>query len=198
MKLPVQFYLQQDVEQAAEKLLGCLLYTQIDGKRCSGRIVETEAYAGTTDRASHAWNGRRTKRTQVMYRPGGVAYVYLIYGIHALFNVVTNKQDIPHAVLIRAVEPVEGTATMLQRRNMSALNPKLSAGPGLLTRALGITTAHTGLDLQGNRIWIESGMSLTDDQIVAGPRIGVDYAGEDALLPRRFGIKDSAWLSRKF
>jgi len=195
MKLRPDFYRRQDVEQVAQDLLGTVLVTQIGPKRCSGMIVETEAYAGITDRASHAWNGRRTKRTEIMYHSGGVVYVFLIYGIHALFNVVTGKQDVPHAVLIRAIEPTNGIKTMQKRRGIKTIKTNLTAGPGLLTQALGITTTHSGIDLQGEVIWIEDGEKISADQIMSSPRIGVAYAGEDALLPRRYCIKDNLWVS---
>jgi len=196
MKLPAEFFLNEDVEQVARELLGTVLVTQINGQRCSGIIVETEAYAGVNDKASHAWNGRRTKRTGTMYLPGGHAYVYLIYGIHSLFNVVTNKPGIPHAVLVRAIEPLEGIGAMLTRRKMREIKYNLCAGPGLLTQALGIRTAHSGIDLQGNTIWIEAGKQKTEAaQILSRPRVGVGYAAEDALLPRRYSIKANPWVS---
>lgn len=197
-KLPKSFYLRADVENIARELLNTLLYTRIDGHVCAGRIVETEAYAGTQDRACHAYNGRRTKRTEIMYLPGGHAYVYLIYGIHHLFNVVTHRENEPYAVLIRAVEPVCGLETMKKRRNYPRSPYKLTAGPGLLTQAMGITTRDSGIDLTGNRIWLEKGGDTTpEENIAAGTRIGVDYAGKDALLHRRFWLKDNPWVSRK-
>lgn len=198
MKLDRGFYERDDVEQIARELLGKQLFTNFDNRLTSGIIVETEAYAGITDRASHAWNGRRTARTEIMYRSGGTAYVYLIYRIHSLFNVVTNREDVPHAVLVRAVEPVDGIDVMLQRRNLKEKQKNVSGGPGLLSQALGIKTEHSGFSLLDGEIWIEDQHTrVTKEQIASGPRIGVDYAGEDALLPRRYWIKDNPWVSRK-
>ncbi len=197
MKIEKEFYLIKNVEEIARLLLGKLLVTNFNKIRTSGIIVETEAYAGISDRASHAWNGRRTKRTEIMYREGGTAYVYLIYGIHALFNVVTNKADIPHAVLIRAIEPIDGIEKMLERRNIKSKSKRISGGPGLLSQAMGINRSHTGLSLLDNTIWIEhTDLKITPRQVAKGPRIGVDYAGEHALLQRRFWIKDNPWVSK--
>jgi DNA-3-methyladenine glycosylase len=186
--LPLDFFRREDVTQVARDLLGKVLVTDFGG-RCSARIVETEAYAGIADRASHAFSGRFTERTRVMYEEGGVAYVYLCYGIHHLFNVVTNGKGIPHAVLLRAAEPLEGRALMASRSGRSAHDPKLCSGPGRLSRALGITTGLTGLSLDGDRLlMMEDGFRLDADSVTATPRIGVGYAGEDAKLPYRFTL----------
>ncbi len=188
MKLPRSFYTGNDVTGIARALLGKVIVTRIDGRTTAAAITETEAYAGITDRASHAWNGRRTARTEVMYAQGGTAYVYLCYGIHHLFNVVTNTKDMPHAVLVRAVKPVDGIAIMHQRRNGN----HTTNGPGTLSTALGIRTMHTGTDLLGDVIWIEDrGITVPQRHIISGPRIGVDYAGADALLPYRFRVSPS-------
>lgn len=194
-KLTAAFYQQKDVVKIARELLGKMLVTEIDGVRTAGRIVETEAYAGVTDRASHAWNERRTNRTAVMYRPGGLAYVYLIYGIHYLFNVITNVKDTPHAVLIRALEPVDGI-DMMKARFLPLLTQNMTAGPGNLSKALGIDIALTGESLTGNKVWIEDAPNLPDDQVVISTRVGVAYAGEDAYLPYRFSIKGNKWVSK--
>lgn len=195
MILPPSYYLNEDVVQVAKDLLGKLIVTKIDGITTSGIITETEAYAGITDKASHAYGGRRTNRTEIMYAKGGVAYVYLCYGIHHLFNVVTNVQDIPHAVLIRAIEPVKGIDAMLQRRKKTKLQPQLTSGPGAMSMALGIHTSHTGLSLGKGIITIhDEGVSVED--IVATTRIGVDYAKEDALLPYRFYIASNKYISK--
>lgn len=194
--LPLKFYTSHDVVSIAQQLLGKLLVTEIDGQKTSGIITETEAYAGVTDRASHAYGGRRTKRTEVMYMEGGNAYVYLCYGIHHLFNVVTNEAGTPHAVLIRAIEPVDGLEIMQLRRKMSKLTHALTAGPGALSKALGISTEMTGLSLFGDSVYIEDRPPLPDTQIVAATRIGVNYAGEDALLPYRFYIKGNKYVSK--
>ena len=197
MILPPSFYQRTDVLAVAKELLGKVLVTRFEGIVTSGIITETEAYAGPADRASHAYGNRRTTRTEVMYATGGVAYVYLCYGIHHLFNVVTNAGDIPHAVLIRAVEPLEGIEDMLLRRGKQRVTPQLTAGPGALSMALGIRTGHTGVLLQGPEITIEDrGIKVSTKDIVATPRIGVAYAMEDALLPYRFFIGGNAFVSK--
>ncbi len=195
-KLDNAFYDRPGVVPVARELLGKILVTVFDGELTSGRIVETEAYNGVIDRASHAWSGRRTGRTEVMFGPGGTAYVYLIYGIHHLFNVVTNKKDIPHAVLVRALDPIEGIPTMLARTGKTKLDHTLTRGPGNLSRALGLLTTHTGASLLGSEIYIgDDGYKVRRNEIIATPRIGVDYAGEDAALPYRFFIKGNPFVS---
>jgi DNA-3-methyladenine glycosylase len=197
MILPESFYTRTDVVKIARQLLGKLLVTNFGGQRTSGIIVETEAYAGTTDRASHAFGGRRTARTEVMYSHGGVAYMYLCYGIHHLFNVVTHSRDTPHAILIRAIEPREGIDIMLHRRHMERLRPALTAGPGAMSMALGIHTRHTGMGLQGPEITIEdTGIKVPAKNIIAATRVGVAYARSDALRPYRFYIKDNPYVSK--
>lgn len=197
MKLDYDFYHDNNVERVAKKLLGKILTTQFKGILTSGMIVETEAYAGVKDKASHAYNGRRTKRTEIMYMEGGTAYVYFIYGMYSLFNVVTNKKDIPHAVLIRAIEPVGGVEEMLKRRKLRDKKHNLCGGPGLLTQALGINVKHSGLSLLNGDIWIDdSNIKINPAHIITGPRIGVTYALEDALLHRRFWIRDNPWVSK--
>jgi DNA-3-methyladenine glycosylase len=176
--------------------LGKVLVTEFGGRLTSGRIVEVEAYNGIVDRASHAWSGRRTKRTEVMFGSGGTAYVYLIYGIHSLFNVVTNRKEVPHAVLIRALDPLEGIPVMLKRTGKFKPDHTLTRGPGNLSKALGLHTSDTGTSLLGDVIWIgDDGWRAKRAQIVATPRIGVDYAGEDAALPYRFYIKGNPYVS---
>ena len=182
-KLDRAFYLRSDVVRIARDLLGKVLVTRIDGVRTAGVITETEAYAGTTDKASHAFGDRRTARTEVMYAEGGVAYIYLCYGIHHLFNVVTNVKGIPHAVLIRGMHPIEGMSRMRTRRN----GMSTTKGPGTAAQALGINTSLSGSDLCGDRIWIEDrGIVPKAGSVQVGPRVGVNYAGSDAALPYRF------------
>ena len=196
MKLQKDFYQREDVLTISRELLGKVLCTQFDGKLTSGIIVETEAYAGETDQASHAYGGRRTLRTEVMYAPGGVSYIYLCYGIHHLFNIVTNKKNSPHAVLIRAIEPKDGIEIMLQRRNKRKINYSLSAGPGSLSQALGITVVDSGISLMGNLIWLEDqNICYSDQDIIASPRVGVQYAGKDAQNSWRFRKENSPWVS---
>ncbi|SFD50249.1 DNA-3-methyladenine glycosylase [Flavobacterium phragmitis] len=196
-KLPYSYYLNRDVIFLAKDLLGKLLYTQIDGKITSGIIVETEAYFGVQDKASHAYGGRRTNRTEIMYGNGGVSYVYLCYGIHHLFNIVSSIEGEPHAVLIRAIEPFEGKEFMEERRNMTASKAAISAGPGSMAKALGIDAAFNKKDLNGDEIWIEDhGIRYSEKEIAAVPRVGVAYAQEDALLPWRFFIKGNKYVSK--
>ena len=197
-KLTTSFYRNADVVEVSKRLLGKVLCTKIDDHPVtSGMIVETEAYCGRNDKACHANNGLRTERTEVMYRPGGLAYVYLCYGIHHLFNVVTNVKDMADAVLVRAVKPVDGKPIISKRREMEVSSPAITAGPGRLTQALGITTDDTGTDLTGSTIWIEDrDTGITDNNIAATPRIGVDYAGAHARRPWRFILKNSRWTSK--
>jgi len=184
------FYTRNDVVRISRDLIGKVLVTTVGGVETSAIITETEAYAGIGDRASHAYGDRRTARTEPMYAQGGTAYVYLCYGIHHLFNVVTGKAGTPNAVLVRAGVPMQGVETMLERRGKSKPDPTLLAGPGSLAKALGITTTLTGTSLIDGAIRIENhGFRVAPSKIVAGPRIGVDYAGADALLPYRFRIK---------
>lgn len=197
MVLPKSFYLREDVVGIARELLGKVLVTNIDGQTTSGIIVETEAYAGVNDKASHAYGDRRTKRTEIMYHEGGVAYVYLCYGIHHLFNVVTNIKDVPHAVLIRAVEPLENIPLMIERRRKSKLDTTLTAGPGAMSQALGIKTIHTGLSLNSSSIYIEDrDLTVKDSNIEERSRVGVAYAKEDALLPYRLSIQGNKYVSK--
>jgi DNA-3-methyladenine glycosylase len=160
--------------------------------------VECEAYAGAIDKASHASGGRRTARNEIMYGEGGYAYVYLCYGIHHLFNVVTNSKEIPHAILIRALDPLEGIEEMLLRTNKKKLDHTLTRGPGNVSKALGVSTKHTGTSLLGKKIFLaDDGASVSKRLIASSPRIGVDYAGKDALLPYRFYVKGNAFVSGK-
>ncbi len=188
-KLSKQFYLRDDVIQISRDLIGKVLVSKIDKVLTSGIITETEAYAGITDKASHAYNGKRTNRTEVMYWSGGISYVYLCYGIHNLFNIVTNIENIPHAVLIRAIKPIEGVDQILKRRHQKKLTSKTCEGPGTVSQALGIQKNHNAINLSGNIIWVEDrGFEIPDKNVSCGPRIGVDYAEEDALLPYRFKV----------
>lgn len=198
MILPNAFYTRTDVVLIAKDLLGKVLVTNFKGMLTTGIITETEAYAGVTDKASHAYNGRRTKRTEVMYHEGGLAYVYLCYGIHHLFNVVTNFADVPHAVLIRSIEPLDGIDIMLKRRNKQKLSPILTSGPGSLSVALGIHYSYSGISLQSNNIYLEDrGILIDPGDIIATSRIGVAYAAEDALLLYRFLIKGNDNMSKE-
>lgn len=190
MKLEKSYFLTDNVVGIARNLIGKHLFVDIDGVVCGGYITETEAYEGATDRASHAYQDRRTNRTEVMFKQGGRTYVYLCYGIHALLNFVTAEENVPHAVLIRGFCPTHGIDTILSRIGKQVAKPSLFDGPGKLTKALGIKTIHNDLDLQGDQIWIEDlGLKILNNKIEVGPRIGVGYAGTDALLPYRFVLK---------
>lgn len=196
MKLDSSFYNQTDVTQIAKDLLGKVLVTNIDGIITSGKIVETEAYS-YKEKACHAHMERRTNRTEVLFRGGGTAYVYLCYGIHKLFNVVTNEKDIAEAVLIRAVEPMEGLDHMFVRRNSINKKQQLTSGPGKLSEAMGIDLSLNKVDLFGDAIWIEDN-NLQVGKIEESPRIGVAYALEDAFLPWRYTVKDNIYVSKGF
>jgi DNA-3-methyladenine glycosylase len=188
-KLPREFYTRTNVLTVSRELLGKLLVVPAhDGTRVSGIIVEAESYRGPEDRASHAYGGRRTKRTETMYQVGGTAYVYFVYGMYYQFNVVTNVRDIPHAVLIRALEPVEGIELMRKRRPGQP-DHNLTNGPGKLCIALGIDRQLDRASLLGNRVWIEEGEKIPPRRIASGPRIGIDYAEEWVDKPWRFWIK---------
>jgi DNA-3-methyladenine glycosylase len=195
-KLPREFYTRSDVLEVARDLLGKkLVVPGRNGSRVSGIIVETEAYRGPEDRASHAWNGRRTQRTETMYGPGGTAYVYFVYGMYNQFNVVTNVEDIPHAILVRALEPSEGIDVM-RRRRRGRSEYELTSGPGRLCLAMGIDRRLDKEDLLGDRVWIEEGISISPRQIARGPRIGIDYAEKWIDKPWRFWVKDNPFVSR--
>jgi DNA-3-methyladenine glycosylase len=197
LKLPLSYYLNQDVIFLAKDLLGKVLFTEINGDITAGIIVETEAYFGVIDKASHAYGGRRTGRTETLYTQGGVSYVYLCYGIHHLFNVVSSVEVEPHAVLVRAVEPLIGKEIMEIRRNMPASKTAISSGPGSAAKALGIDRSFNKKDLTENEIWIEDHrIKYSPDEIVSGPRIGVAYAQEDALLPWRFYVRGNKYVSK--
>ncbi len=197
-RLDTSYFEGTDVESTAKSLLGKVLCTNFDDQLTSGLIVETEAYKAPEDKASHAYQNRRTRRTEVMFGKPGRAYVYLCYGIHHLFNIVTGPVDVPHAILIRAIEPVAGLKYMLHRRNFKNPSFRLTSGPGSLSLALGIKSHNSGLDLShpNSPIWIENGIldfDLVD--ILATPRVGVDSAGECAEWPWRFRINENAWCS---
>lgn len=197
LKLPLSYYLNPDVLFLAKDLLGKVLFTEIDGSVTAGIIVETEAYFGIVDKASHAYGGRRTDRTETLYSRGGISYVYLCYGIHHLFNIVTSSEGEPHAVLIRAIEPLTGKEIMESRRNMPADKAAISSGPGSAAKAMGIDRSFNKKNLNENEIWIEDhGIRYAPEEIIAGPRIGVAYAQEDALLPWRFYIKGNKYVSK--
>jgi DNA-3-methyladenine glycosylase len=193
------FYTRADTLRVARELLGKrLVVPSKAGERVSGRVVETEAYLGAEDRAAHSYGGRRTRRTETMFGAGGRAYVFFVYGMHHQFNVVTGPEGLPHVVLVRAVEPEEGMELMKERRPVSQAR-ELTNGPGKLCRALGIDLTFDGEDLTtGKRVWLEeTGVKFKPEEIASGPRVGVDYAAEDALKPWRFWVKGNEYVSRK-
>lgn len=198
-KLSISYYQQKDVVAIAKDLIGKKILSNINGQLTSGIITETEAYRGHDDKACHAHLGRFTQRTQIMYQPGGVAYVYLCYGIHHLFNIITNTKNNADAVLIRAVEPIDGVDEMLKRRDKTRLDKTLTAGPGNFSRAFGIAMSHYGMSLVENDIWIEDfeEFRFRESEITTNTRIGIDYAQEDRLLPWRFYLNTSKYVSKR-
>lgn len=196
MKLLENFYLHSDVVLIAKKLLGKFLFTNISSKLTGGMIVETEAYMGPEDKASHAYMNKKTLKNEKMFESGGIAYVYICYGMYSLLNVVTNAKQIPHAVLIRAIEPTCGIDIMLKRRKLKTLKRNLTAGPGMLSEALGINKKLNGKSFQSNVIWLEDkNVNIDEKDIISSKRVGIEYAKEHALLPWRFRIKQSNWTS---
>lgn len=193
--LTKEFFQSDDVVDLAKKLIGCRLSTKINGKLTTGIITETEAYAGNGDKACHAYLGRLTKRTATMYKSGGIAYIYLCYGIHHLFNIVTNSKGNADAILIRAFEPEQGIETMIKRRKKYKIDKSLSSGPGNVSQALGLTLNHNSKSICSNEIWLTKTKKIP--KIIETTRIGVNYAAEDALLPWRFYDKNSNFVSIK-
>lgn len=195
--MPLSYYLNDNVIFLSKDLLGKFLFTKIEGQEITGgMIVETEAYRGPEDRASHAYKNRRTPRTEAMFKAGGICYVYLCYGIHHLFNIVTNQEGIPHAILIRAIQATTGSDTILKRRKKTNIAPNLTAGPASLAKALGIEQRHNTQPLTGPIIWLEDRkIHIPKSQIICSPRVGIHYAQKDALLPWRFRIRGNPWTS---
>ncbi len=195
MKLDSSYYQRKNVSVMARDLLGKVLFSHVNDSLTSGIIVETEAYS-YKEKGCHAYNNLRTRRTEVMFREGGIAYVYLCYGIHQMFNIVTNKKEKPEAILIRALEPLEGQEMMMTRMNRTSAS-RITSGPGKLTKALGIDRSMNGISLTDDEIWLEDrGIKFAMKEIVSTKRVGIAYAGDDANLPWRFYVKDSPWISR--
>ena len=198
MKVPAKFYINNDVVTLSRMVLGMHLFTQINGEVTGGKIVETEAYCGGIDRGSHAYNNRHTPRTHILFENGGFSYVYLCYGIHYLFNLVTGDQDHPHAILIRGLEPVTGLPIMLERRNFPILKPSLTAGPGALASAMGIGKEHNALPLTGDTIWLEDSdhNKIKEDEILTRSRVGMNFDGPWHSAPLRFSIRNNPFVSK--
>lgn len=189
MKLPITYYQNEDVVFLAKDLLGKILITNINGIKTGGIITETEAYS-EIEKGCHAFNKRKTERTKIIFEDGGLSYVYLCYGMHYLFNIVSGKQDCAQAILIRAIRPIIGIEEILKRRNTTIFHKNLTNGPAKVCQALAITKAHYGIELTSNQIWLEeSNQKIIEDEILITPRVGIDYAEEDALLPWRFVLK---------
>ena len=196
-KLPREFYTRGDTLQIARDLLGkTLVIAAENGTRVSAMIVETEAYLGAIDKAAHSYNNRRTKRTETMFALGGTVYIFFIYGMYFQFNIVAGEKDVPHAILIRAVEPLENIEIMRERRGKMP-DKNLTSGPGKLCIALGIDKTLNNEDLLGNRVWLEEGKTVPNAEIESGRRIGIDYAEEFAEKPWRFWVKNNVFVSRK-
>ncbi|PRP66169.1 DNA-3-methyladenine glycosylase [Nonlabens agnitus] len=210
-KLPASYYQHDDVVFLAKDLIGKTIVSMVDDQRTSAIITETEAYRGVGDKACHAHLGRFTDRTKIMYETGGVAYVYLCYGIHNLFNIITNTNEQADAILIRAVEPVDGIDVMLARRGKSTVDKTLTSGPGNFSKAFGLDRSHYGADLTGDTVWIASTpitstplsdlastpLNYRSEQITTSKRIGIDYAEEDKDLPWRFYLNTSKFVSKR-
>ena len=199
-KLPLSYYTRTNTLEIAKNLLGKYLITNINGKVTGGIIAETEAYNGVLDKASHAYNGRRTKRTEIMYSSGGISYVYFSYGMHYLFNVVTSVKEDPKAVLIRGIIPESGIGEQIKRRNFTKKEKiQLTNGPAKLCQALGITKLQNGISLIGDTIWIEDRFfKVPKNKIITTTRVGVEYSEEDSMLPYRFIMDNPKYIPVKF
>lgn len=199
-KLHATFYQSPDVLTLCKDLIGKVLVSRVDSLLTSGIIVEAEAYRAPDDSACHAFGDRRTERTEVMFAPGGVAYIYICYGIHHLFNVVTGPGNSAHAILIRALEPLEGIDIMLERRKMHKVEPKITKGPGALSMAMGFDRSMSGQSLvtSNSLFYIEDrNIQCTEDKIATGPRIGCERAGVSASWPWRYYVRNHPNVSAK-
>lgn len=196
-RLPQSYFLNEDVVFLARDLVGKYLFVNTEETLTGGIIVETEAYRGPDDVGAHAYNHRRTSRNDIMYSDGGVVYMYICYGIHDMLNIVTAPENIPHAILIRAIQPTEGLAIMRERRKVRNEDTRLCRGPGALAKALALKKIHNGISLQENEIWIEDrGLKYADEDVVAGPRIGLNISEPYKSIPWRFYVKGDPHVSR--
>lgn len=196
-KLPESFYDREDVVRIARELLGKIVVTTINGIKTSGRIVETEAYVALVDKASHSFAGRRTAKNEHMYCAPATSYIYICYGMHQMLNIVTNKEGIPDAILIRAVEPVEGIPVMLKRTGKAKADYTITKGPGNVGKALGLSKSHSGKNVLKGEIvlYSDAKSNIPDSMIGSSKRIGVESAGEDGLLPYRFYVRGNKYVS---
>lgn len=190
--LPVSFFT-QPTEQVARELLGAVVVSQVGGVRTAGRIVETEAYLGHSDPASHGFASRRHARNASLYGPAGTWYVYLSYGVHWCCNLVCEGKGLGGAVLLRALEPLEGLDAMMERRRTTK-RALLCSGPGRLAQALGITLALDGTAMRSSAVTVRRGESVAAGDVVASTRIGITKAAD---WPLRFTVRGSPWLSRR-
>ena len=196
-RLSREFFTRRNTLRIARDLLGKLLVVPDErGQRVSGVIVETEAYLGEIDKAAHSFGGRRTERNEITYAEGGHVYVFFVYGMYYQLNLVTGREGHPHVVLVRAVEPVEGIEVMRERRGVMK-DTNLTSGPGKLCIAFRITRKFNGEDLAvSDKIWVEQYRSIRKSEVLSGPRVGIDYAGEFVQMPWRFWVKENAFVSR--
>lgn len=198
MILDKSFYASDDVVAVSKSLLGKKLCSHIGGEYTSGIIVETEAYKAPEDKASHAYGNRVTPRTKTMFSGPGTGYIYIIYGMYHLFNVISGPEGTAHCILIRAIEPAEGAEVMKRRRRMQKSSFSLCNGPGKFSIAMGIQRVYNGVDLTlGSSIWLEKAWpEVEESEILEGPRVGMSTAGECSNWPYRFRIKGSKWTSK--
>ncbi|HEX3045973.1 MAG TPA: DNA-3-methyladenine glycosylase [Bacillota bacterium] len=194
-KLKRSFY-ERDALTVAKDILGKYLVTYTPAGTTVGKIIEVEAYMGFVDAGSHTYQGKRTARTEVIFGPGGHAYVYLIYGMYYCLNIIVNRIDVPEVVLIRALEPVDGIELMKQRRGTDRIL-NLCSGPGKLSTAMGISLKENGIDLCGETMYLLSGDTVDSRKITRTPRINIDYAGEARDYPWRFLVQDNPFVSKK-
>ena len=196
--IPKNYYQNQDILFLAKDLLGKVLCTDFNGEYCEAKIIETEAYKAPEDKGSHAYQNLRTKRTETMFQAGGHAYVYLCYGIHSMVNVVTGPENLAHAILIRAVEPMNNIQIMKDRVKTKKKDFLLGSGPGNVCKAMGISTDNNGVELfKKGKIWIKDSKEIIDQSnIVASPRVGIAYAEQWAHKKWRFYIKDHPSVSK--
>ena len=196
-RLKKEFF-QRSALEVARDILGKYLVREFSRGKAILKIVEAEAYLGKEDAASHSYRGKVTARNKVMYKEGGVFYIYKIYGMYYCLNVVANKKDIPEAVFIRAAEPLAGIKIMQMNRGLRAENLKsLSNGPGKLSQALKLDVGFYGRSVENKEFYFLKGEKVPFSDIVQAPRVNVDYAAEDKYLPYRFYIKDNRFVSRK-